>query len=949
MKRRILVSALASVMVLLCAQAFARKAPVGPPPDRETFAQPIPQNRGAAALSETLRKLGTRASLIMITAHPDDEDGGMLTYESRHVGADVSLLTLTRGEGGQNVMSSASWDELGLLRTEELLAADRYYGVHQYWSRVADFGFSKTLQESLDNWGYQRVLYDVVRVIRMTRPLVVTSVFTGSVADGHGQHQVSGMMAQEAYKAAGDPSVFPDQIRAGLLPWSPLKVYERVPFARVSSKGIYDYATGQWAPLQFRNYVTGTWIHGVPSTTLDVPEGEYDPVLGLTYFQLGREGLNEQKSQIGGVAVPPPGKVETPYHLYASRVGSGSNGSGFFSGIDTSLVGIADDAPAADRGKWRPRLRDLQLVVAKASAEYSAEHPEQIAPLLAKGLEMTSRLLSAVAASSLPPEARYNMTHELMVKQRQFNRALTEALGLNLLAVVAPPEGEHHGFWNPASTFQVAAPGQKFQVDVHLANQGTRSVTIARLRLEAGDVESSSGWRIQGPSLSASSLSSSRLGPGQTRVDSFSVTVPDHAAFTRPYFTRPNVEQPYYDIASGVDSSDLNFSTMPYPLAADLTVTYSGTRIHLRKVVQTIHRVTGPGPVFDPLLIGPAISVWLDSSRGIVPVSGGAHKLEVTLDSNVDGPAKGTVHLNLPAGWTSTPSEAEWSTTRSGDERDLGFEIHPENVKDRVYKIRAVAEYGGRSFTEGYRMVGYTGLRPYPYYRPAVDRVTGVDVRVPGGLRVGYIMGTGDDVPQSLDEMGIHVVLLTPQDVAFGDLQKFDAIVIGIRAYAVRPELTTFRNRLLEYVNRGGTLVVQYQRATLNSSDSPYPLSLGSSPEKVVVEKDPVKLLDPSDPLFTWPNKITTADFSGWVEERGHGFMSRWDPRYIALTEVHDPGQAPQKGGLLYARYGRGVYIYAAYAFYRQLQEGVPGAFRIFANLISAGKNPGFGAAGGSK
>lgn len=926
------ISILASALFAAVAPGWA--APVAPPPDRQTYARPVPPNRGAAALSETLRKLGTRASLIMVTAHPDDEDGGMLAYESRHAGADVSLLTLNRGEGGQNLMSSANWDELGLLRTEELLAADRYYGVHQYWTRVADFGFSKTLEESLDNWEYNRVLYDVVRVIRMTRPLVVTSVFTGSVADGHGQHQVAGMMAQEAYKAAGDPKMFPDQIRAGLLPWSPLKVYARVPFARVSAKGIYDYATGRWAPARFRNYVANTWIEGVPSTTLKVPEGQYDPAVGLTCFQLGREGLNEQKSQIGGVAVPPPAAVETPYHLYASRVASGSQDGGFFSGIDVSLEGIADDAPAADRKQWTPRLHDLQTIVAQARAGYVPGHPERIAPLLARGLDLTNHLLQAVASSSLPAASRYNMTHELLVKQRQFNRALREALGLNLLAVVASPHGNHPGFWNPASTFQVATAGQNFDVDVHVANQGAEPVVISRVELQPAGDSSASAWKITGPASSGVKLSA-----GEARTDSFSVTVPAHAALTRPYFTRRSIEQPYYDIS---DPADLSLSTMPYPLAATVTATYNGVPIRLRRVVQTIHDVTGPGPTLQPLLVGPAISIWLDSSAGIVPIGDGARRLEVTLRSNVEGAAKGTVRLELPPGWTSAPASADWATTQDGDVRDLSFEIHPRDVQAKPYSIRAIASYDGQSFTDGYQLVGYTGLRPYPFYRPAVDHVTGVDVDVPKRLRVGYIMGPGDDVPRSLEEMNVHVSLLSPQDVALGDLSKYDAIVIGIRAYAVRPDLTEFRNRLLQYVHDGGVLLVQYQRSVLDSSDTPYPVFLGNDPEKVVVEKDPVTILRPKDPLFTWPNQITPADFSGWIEERGHGFMGHWSSEYIPLTEVHDPDQAPQKGGLIYARYGRGIYIYAAYAFYRELQQGVPGAFRIFANLISAGKNPGF-------
>ncbi|MEO6966257.1 MAG: PIG-L family deacetylase, partial [Acidobacteriaceae bacterium] len=277
--------------------AFAQtstKVPANPNP------RPIPVDRGTAALWRSLRELHTRVSLILFTAHPDDEDGGMLAYESRYVGADTTLFTLNRGEGGQNVMSSDFWDQLGILRTEELLAADRYYGVHQYWGRVADFGFTKTKEEALEKWGYDRVLYDSVRVVRMTRPLVVASVFAANVSDGHGQHQVAGQMAQEVYKAAADPNMFPDQIRAGLLPWAPLKVYVRLPFAQVTPKGVFDYATGHWAPARFHNFINNTWIEGKPSATLQVPEGQYDPALGLSYLQVARRGWGEQKSQNGG-------------------------------------------------------------------------------------------------------------------------------------------------------------------------------------------------------------------------------------------------------------------------------------------------------------------------------------------------------------------------------------------------------------------------------------------------------------------------------------------------------------------------------------------------------------------------------------------------------------------------------------------------------------------------
>src|ERR1700734_2582183 len=303
--------------------------------------QPLPADRGSAALQQSLRKLATRASVMMIVAHPDDEDGGMLTYESRGQGARVALLTLNRGEGGQNIMSNDMEDQLALVRTQELLAAGRRYGVDQYFTRVADFGFSKTLEEAFAVWGKERVLYDVVRAVRLNRPLVLTAVFVGGITDGHGQHQVSGEMAQEVFKAAGDPSVFPDQIKAGLLPWTPLKVYARVPSFSVTPKGMYDYATGKWAPVRFYDYVAGKWTNAVPTTTLKISEGAYDPAIGSSYIQLSREGLSQQKSQNGGTGIPLSGTFDVPYHRYGSRVPTPATEHSYFDGIDTSLAGIA--------------------------------------------------------------------------------------------------------------------------------------------------------------------------------------------------------------------------------------------------------------------------------------------------------------------------------------------------------------------------------------------------------------------------------------------------------------------------------------------------------------------------------------------------------------------------------------------------------------------------------
>ena len=865
----------------------------------------LPINRGSTGLWQSLKKLHTRASLIMVTAHPDDEDGGMLTYESRGQGARVTLLTLNRGEGGANVMSSNYFDGLGLVRTEELLAADRYYGVDQYWTRVIDYGFSKTKAESISKWTHDRVLYDVVRVVRMTRPLVITSVFVGGPTDGHGNHQTAGAMAQEVFKAAGDPKVFPDQIAAGLKPWTPLKDYARTPW--------------------FGN------DDGKLATNVEIPEGNYDPVLGMSYVQIAREGLGYQKSQTGGGMIPKAGALSTPYHRFGSVAPAEEKEKSFFDGIDISLMGIATLAKGSDHDFLLDGLKGVNRLVETAMADFSAAHPENIAPQLAQGYKETQKLIEQVKDSKLSADEKYSVIFELETKKAQFNNALAEALGLSVAATMAP-EKEPNPLWamfiGDPDTTRVVIPGQKLGVKVHVVSQSPVAITLKNVEVKPADGKN---WGITG-STNAQPLADEK--PVDVRLD---MTVPKDATFTQPYFSRPNIEQSYYDIS---DQRYLNHPLSPYPLAAWAEFEFDGVPVRVGEVVQSIKRVNGFGVVSEPLVVGPAISVTINPRAGIMPLSGKDFVVTTAIRSNVKGSAKGTVKLELPAGWKSSPASAEFSSVNDGDEQFATFQVTPANLAEKSYQLTAVVEYAGEQYKQGYEVTGYPGLRPDYLYRPAVLRVSGVDVKVAEGLTVGYITGSGDDVPASLENLGVHVTFLAPSDIASADLSRFSSIVLGVRAYAARDELRTYNSRLLDYVKNGGVLIVQYNTPEFDHNFGPYPYEMGSNPEEVTDEASKIDILDPKNPVFLWPNQITSRDFEGWVEERGSKFLKSWDTHYEALLSTADEGQEPQKGGLLYARYGKGVYIYNAYAFYRQLPEGVPGAFRLFANLLSLPKNP---------
>jgi LmbE family N-acetylglucosaminyl deacetylase len=911
-----------------------------PAPD----ARPLEIDRGAAGLWQTLLKLHTRASLLMLVAHPDDEDGGMLTYESRGQGARAILLTLNRGEGGQNVMSDDFWDALGLVRTEELLAAGRYYDVQQFWSTVADFGFSKTREEALELWGHDRLLEDAVRVVRMTRPLVITSVFVGGPTDGHGHHAAAGQIAQEVFAAAGDPKMFPEQIRAGLRPWSPVKMYARVPIFPISDKGMFDSATGKYQPVRFYDFIHKTWSEGPLSTNLEIPEGEGDPVLGATFTQVARLGWSLQKSQNGGGGIPLAAPVAAPYHRFASSIPAPDKEhdkeQSYFDGVDISVAGIADLASGQDSAFLKEGLDGINSAVERAMAGFSVSEPEKIAPLLAEGLKETNALVAQVAASKLSEQAKYDVTYELRAKQDQFQKGIVRALNLSLEATVAPAREPNRGnplFTLPAETMRSLVPGEQFPVRVHLNNPGAAALALNRIWLETPAGES---WNVAADSAVPASLSAR-----QALDQRFNVRPPQDAAPTRPYFSRPNEELPYYD---KVDDRYRNFSFAPYPLAAWIEFTYMGVPVRVAQVIQTVQQQTGQGIVLNPLVVTPAVSVRIFPDAGITPLGSKSFALSAQVHTEAEAGAKGTVRLDLPEGWHSAPASALFALERAGQEQIVRFEVIADRLETKPYTVTAVAESGGRQYREGFITAGYPGLRPYNLYVPATYRTSGVDVKISQGLRVGYVMGTGDTVPQSLEDLGVHVQLLNAQDISSGDLQKYDVILLGVRAYTARPELVTNHNRLLEYVRNGGVLIVQYQSVQYDHNFGPYPYSLPNDAERVVDEHSPVAFAEPKSPLLTWPNQINQSDFAGWVEERGHSFLKTWDAQYVAPLETHDPEQDPQRGGLVYARYGRGVYVYVAFALYRQLPDGVPGAYRLFANLLSLPRNPAFKQPGGA-
>lgn len=831
--------------------------------------QTVPQTSGAVAAWQAMLKLRTTASVMHVTAHPDDEHGGVLAKLSRGDGARVALLTLNRGESGDNAIGPQLFDALGLIRTEELHQANRYYGVdEQYFTSFVDYGYSKTLEESLRQWGRDTVLRDVVRIVRMSRPTIILSRFQGNERDGHGNHSTAGVMAVEAFRAAADPARYPEQIAEGLRPWQAAKVY----------------------------------IGGVRENedwTVRINGGEFDPVLGDSYDNVARYGLSFQRSQNSGRYAPAVGANYGYYRLVAtgaagSKVPAAWREANLFDGVPATME-AAIGAPG----------RAIDQAVAKAMAAFSVTDPSASAPALADGL----RLTRVAIGTTKDPETRFLLN----LKEQQFQDALNAALGVSLRAVTNPP------------LMAAPVPGQVFYADVRFDARGRAPIAAPAI-----SVIGEQGWQAQVSS-----------------PNTYRVTVADTVALsTKPYFSRKGLQESHYTLS---DPAQFGRPVTPAPLTAVARYDFTGVPVEIRETVKRREAKLPYGEVTREVRSVPRIAVSVTPSHAIVPASatGGRLTVEVSLLHNADGPTQGAVALRLPAGWKNEPASLSFAFTRAGERAAYRFTVTTtgsgtlEAVATETAPSAKATGAKAREYREGYELIDHRDLEVRYLYRPATAEVRSVNVTMVPEMKVGYVMGIGDQVPLGLQQLGAQVTLLGERELASADLSAYDAIMTGTRAYAVREDLKTYNNRLLDYVRAGGNMIVLYNTQELvPNTFAPFPGELPRNAEEVSEEDSPVTILAPTQQSFNWPNKITVADFDGWVEQRGSKFFTQWDAAYTPMIATFDKGQAPQSGGWLTAKVGKGNWTYFAYALHRQLPYGVAGAYRITANLLALSKAP---------
>jgi LmbE family N-acetylglucosaminyl deacetylase len=890
----------AMLAVLLAALIAMPATAQTPEKAADHYYEPLPQETGTAGLKLMLRRLQTTARLMQVDAHPDDEDGGMLTLEARGKGVSTLLMTLTRGEGGQNELGSNLFDVLGVVRTLEVLAADRYYGVEQRFSRVADFGYSKTPEETFQKWqGHDIPLGDIVRVIRTFRPDVLIARFSGTDRDGHGHHQASAILTKEAFRAAGDPKRFPEQIAEGLQPWQPKKLY----IGNVCGFGA--------STCDAANY------------TVKLNTGREDPLLGESYVQFAIEGLRHQRSQaLGGVSVP-KGDRFAHYKLVDSVVESAKNSEGheqdFFDGIDTTLAGLASRLGDEEKKvPWlRQQLTEIQQRVTEAEQNADSASAKSAIALLS-GRKATDDLLQRVRQSSLSDDAKQLLRSELETKRNQFQQAANVALGVKLTAIYdAPPAS------SPESA-AMAVPEESFAVKSLGIASGGKPIS-AKLILDTPGCQ-----RIVEGAMSADKPS--------TAWFDFRMTPCAKAGYTRPYWHRHDPER---DALNTIDEPA--YQTLPIPPApfhVRMEYQYEGLAGSIEVPVMVRFKQSDGSEGEHPLAIGPKFSIALSPSNSVIPSDKlGSTRVTTTARDQSSG-SQAQIALNVPNGWRAEPAHVSVEIPKD-ESKDASFQVFPAKLEESQTHIRAELTSREKAYGEEYTVVTREDLGAFYYYQPAVQHVSIVDVKVPRDLKIGYIMGAGDNIPTVLEQIGMNVTMIPADRLASEDLGKYQTIVLGIRAYDTQKNVIDNNKRLLDFVENGGRLVVQYN--TMGSFGVPIDFNAGKytpysttlSRARVSVEEAPVKILDPANPIFHSPNEITQKDFDGWVQERGLYFMSQWDSNFTPLLESHDPGENEQKGGLLVAHYGKGTYIYTGYAFFRQLPAGVPGAVRLFVNLVA--------------
>ena len=801
------------------------------------------RNMDAAEIELAIKKLQVLGSALYIAAHPDDENTALLAYLSKGKLVRTGYLSLTRGSGGQNLIGPEQGEMLGVLRTQELLAARKIDGAEQFFTRALDFGYSKSPEESIQIWGRDKILWDMVWIIRNFRPDIIITRFTPDVG-GHGHHRASAILALEAFKDAGDPQKFPDQLKY-VDTWQPKRVLWNT-----------------WHPaLKQMNIDT--------ASTPFVDIGSFNRLLGKSYGEIAAQSRSMHKSQGFGAA-----SRRGEYREYFQLLAGDPAHKDIFDGIDLGWSRI-------------PGGKEINLEIQQILDNYDPENPAGSLPVLLKLYREFEKL-----------DSNY------WIRQKKMEL-------LNIIQSCA-------GLWLEASaTEYFTPPGGILSLKISALNRSDLPLKLDKVSFSVNDGDT---------------ILSARLPDNRIFSFSTSLKIPANEDFSIPYWLRGNQ---YYDSLKNTHPEIIGLAQNPPALTAkfylqnqDQTLVYD---------VPVTYKWTDPveGEKYRRVLITPPATVHFDELVYVFP-NNNPKEIKVQV-KDLTGPISGTVSLSVPDDWQVTPVSQAFELKEKESLTNVIFAVTPpKNLNESP--ISANISIRGISYNYDMEEINYSHIPVQTVLQRAQSKLVRADLAT-ADKHIGYIMGPGDDIPPLLTQAGYQVTLLNELDINATNLSRFDAVITGIRAYNTDDWLKYKNKTLLNYVYNGGTLLMQYNVTRDLVMDNLGPYNFEISHDRVTVEDAPVTFLLPDNPVLNYPEKITEADFNGWVQERGLYFADKWDPKYETPLACNDPGEKPKPGGLLIAKYGNGTFIYTGYSFFRQLPAGVPGAFRLFINLISAGDN----------
>jgi len=792
-----------------------------------------------------LQKLNVLGRVLYIAAHPDDENTNLMAFWANGSLYDAAYLSVTRGDGGQNLIGPELGERLGVIRTEELLDARRIDHARQFFTRAIDFGFSKTADETMRIWNHDKILADVVWVVRNFRPDVMVTRFSPEDEKTHGHHTASAILAQEAFSAAADPNRFPEQL-AFVKPWQATRlVWNTSPF----------FFTNRNLPFD-------------PTGLTVLEAGGYNPLLGKAYTEIAAASVSMHKSQ--GVGRPP---LRGARKEYFKPLEGQPMTSSLFEGVDTSWSRVANSESVA---------AEIRQIISM----FNPADPAASVPDLLK----LRQAMSGIQDESWIAE-----------KKAELDKIIAACLGLHVEASTAT---------------EAFTPGRTAAIKLEAINRSNVPVTLQEARF---------------PNTGDSNKIDAALPSNELVTKDLSCRIPNDAPYSQPYWLR----KPRALGTFAVDDQKLiGLPENPPALPVEIVLQVNGQE--LRYLVDTRYRTVDPvaGEVRNPVVISPPAfvnvgnSVFVFATNEPKPVS-----VRVTA---ANGPVKGELKLGAPQGWEVSPASIPIDLKAADAEMVATFSVKPPNQNGEG-TLRAIVSIDGRDYSLERVRISYPHIGVQTLMPPAEAKLVRADIRKKGD-RIGYIPGAGDDIPESLRQIGYSVKILSEPEITAKNLAQFSAVVLGIRAYNTQDRISNWLPELFAYVKEGGVAIAQYNTlADLKTNQlGPYPLEI--SRDRVTDENAQVRVLAPDNPLMNIPNKITPKDFDGWVQERGLYFPNKWDPAWTAILSCNDPNEKPLDGGLLVAKSGKGFFVYTSYSWFRQLPAGVPGAYRLFANMLSLGK-----------